>query len=55
MGIRNPFSPSVMQSGPPQFVVAMTGTPQAYHPQGSVLRGGHRVGATGDYEPWSPK
>jgi NADH:ubiquinone oxidoreductase subunit len=33
----------------------MTGTPLAYHPRGSVLRGGHRVRATGDYEPWSPE
>jgi NADH:ubiquinone oxidoreductase subunit len=33
----------------------MTGTPQAYHPPGSVLRGGHRARATGDYEPWTPE
>jgi NADH:ubiquinone oxidoreductase subunit len=33
----------------------LTGTPLAYHPRGSVLRGGHRVRATGDYEPWSPE
>jgi len=33
----------------------MTGTKEAYHPAGSVLRGGHRVRATGDYEPWSPE
>jgi len=33
----------------------MTGTKEAYHPHGSVLRGGHRVRATGDYEPWSPE
>ena len=33
----------------------LTGTPQAYHPRGSVLRGGHRARATGDYEPWSPE
>jgi len=33
----------------------MTGTPQAYHPRGSVLRGGHRARATGDYEPWRPE
>jgi len=32
----------------------MTGTSQAYHPPGSILRGGHRARATGDYEPWSP-
>ena len=33
----------------------MTGTPLAYHPRGSVLLGGHRARATGDYEPWSPE
>ena len=33
----------------------LTGTPLAYHPRGSVLRGGHRAPATGDYEPWSPE
>jgi NADH:ubiquinone oxidoreductase subunit len=33
----------------------MTGTPQAYHPPGSVLRGGHRTRAIGDYEPWTPE
>jgi NADH:ubiquinone oxidoreductase subunit len=32
----------------------LTGTPQAYHPPGSVLRGGQRPRATGDYEPWTP-
>ena len=33
----------------------MTGTARAYHPRGSVLRGGHRAAATGDYEPWTPE
>jgi NADH:ubiquinone oxidoreductase subunit len=33
----------------------MTGTPFAYHPRGSVLRGGVRAPATGDYEPWTPE
>ena len=33
----------------------MTGTARAYHPRGSVLRGGHRAPATGDYEPWTPE
>jgi NADH:ubiquinone oxidoreductase subunit len=33
----------------------MTGTPAAYHPPGSVLLGGHRARATGDYEPWVPE
>ena len=30
----------------------LTGTPQAYRPPGSVLRGGERAPAAGDYEPW---
>lgn len=33
----------------------MTGTPYAYRPRGSVLRGGRRAPATGDYEPWTPE
>jgi len=33
----------------------LTGTPLAYRPPGSVLRGGHRPPATGDYEPWKPE
>lgn len=32
----------------------LTGTDLAYRPPGSVLRGGHRAAATGDYEPWTP-
>jgi NADH:ubiquinone oxidoreductase subunit len=32
----------------------LTGTPGAYHPPGSVLAGGKRPKATGDYEPWVP-
>jgi NADH:ubiquinone oxidoreductase subunit len=33
----------------------LTGTPLAYRPSGSVLRGGHRAAAAGDYEPWRPE
>lgn len=33
----------------------MTGTPFAYRPRGSVLRGGHRAPTTGDYERWTPE
>jgi len=33
----------------------LTGTPRAYHPPGSILRGGHRQHASGDYEPWVPE
>jgi NADH:ubiquinone oxidoreductase subunit len=32
----------------------LSGTPLAYRPPGSVLRGGHRAAASGDYEPWTP-
>jgi NADH:ubiquinone oxidoreductase subunit len=32
----------------------LTGTPFAYRPAGSVLRGGERARAAGDYEPWRP-
>lgn len=33
----------------------LTGTPDAYRPPGSVLRGGHRAPAAGDYQPWTPE
>jgi NADH:ubiquinone oxidoreductase subunit len=33
----------------------MTGTPYAYRPPGSILRGGRRAPSTGDYEPWTPE
>jgi NADH:ubiquinone oxidoreductase subunit len=32
----------------------LSGTALAYHPPGSVLAGGKRAKATGDYEPWTP-
>jgi NADH:ubiquinone oxidoreductase subunit len=32
----------------------LSGTPLAYRPPGSLLRGGHRAPASGDYEPWKP-
>lgn len=31
-----------------------TGSPQAYRPQGSVLAGGRRQAADGDYKAWKP-
>jgi NADH:ubiquinone oxidoreductase subunit len=37
------------------YVPNLTGTPAAYRPPGSVLRGGQRARATGDYEAWSPE
>ncbi|HZL59519.1 MAG TPA: NADH:ubiquinone oxidoreductase subunit NDUFA12 [Stellaceae bacterium] len=33
----------------------LTGTPAAYRPPGSLLKGGEREPATGDYEPWRPE
>ncbi len=32
----------------------LTGTIEAYRPQGALERGGRRAAATGDYEAWSP-
>jgi NADH:ubiquinone oxidoreductase subunit len=32
----------------------LTGTIEAYLPQGAIERGGNRAAATGDYEAWSP-
>ena len=32
----------------------MTGTPQAFRPEGSLLAGGVHAPATGDYESWKP-
>lgn len=32
----------------------MTGTAEAYRPQGSILGKGQRPKATGDYKPWTP-
>jgi NADH:ubiquinone oxidoreductase subunit len=37
------------------YLPNLTGTPFAYRPPGSVLRGGHRAAAVGDYEPWKPE
>jgi NADH:ubiquinone oxidoreductase subunit len=33
----------------------MTGTPQAYRPQGSLLGAGKRAASTSDYEAWKPE
>ncbi len=33
----------------------LTGTALAYHPPGSILRGGRRAPSTADYEPWTPE
>jgi NADH:ubiquinone oxidoreductase subunit len=33
----------------------LTGTPDAYRPPGSLVRGGHRSPTTSDYEAWKPE
>lgn len=33
----------------------LSGTPGGYHPPGSILLGGRRQPASGDYEPWRPE
>ncbi|MCB1549515.1 MAG: NADH:ubiquinone oxidoreductase subunit NDUFA12 [Hyphomicrobiaceae bacterium] len=33
----------------------MTGTPDAYRPEGSILASATRPRATGDYKPWKPE
>jgi NADH:ubiquinone oxidoreductase subunit len=38
-----------------QHLPNMTGTPQAHRPQGSILVGGNRPKATGDYKAWQPE
>lgn len=32
----------------------MTGTPEAWRPQGSMYKSGQRPAATGDYQAWTP-
>ncbi len=36
------------------YLPNLTGTEDAYHPPGSLVRGGPRQPTTGDYESWSP-
>jgi NADH:ubiquinone oxidoreductase subunit len=37
-----------------EHIPNLTGTPQAYHPEGSLSKDGKRPPATGDYEAWRP-
>ena len=48
-------APPKLKSWEKEHQPNMTGTPFAYHPRGSILRGGRRARATGDYEPWTPE
>ena len=36
------------------YLPNLSGTEAAYHPPGSLVRGGVRSPAAGDYQPWSP-
>lgn len=36
------------------YLPNLSGTEGAYHPAGSLVRGGQRAPTTGDYESWSP-
>jgi NADH:ubiquinone oxidoreductase subunit len=36
------------------YLPNLSGTEDAYHPPGSLVRGGPRAPTTGDYESWSP-
>jgi NADH:ubiquinone oxidoreductase subunit len=48
-------APPEIKSWELEHVPNMAGTAAAYHPPGSLERGGHRDGATGDYEAWRPE
>jgi len=37
-----------------EYVPNLSGTPAAYHPEGSLWADGKRAPATGDYEAWRP-
>ena len=48
------FHPAPRRRWQKEHLPNQTGTKAAYRPQGSVLAGGRRAKATGDYEPWTP-
>jgi len=49
-----PAPPAKPRSWEKDHLPNLSGTEGAYHPAGSLARGGVRPPATGDYEPWSP-
>jgi NADH:ubiquinone oxidoreductase subunit len=55
--VQNPPAPGSGRRYPwqKQHLPNLTGTPYAYRPEGSLLRGGRRAKATGDYEAWTPE
>ena len=58
LAMKDPPQPGDVQKKYPwqkDHLPNLTGTVYAYHPQGSLLRGGQRAPATGDYEPWQPE
>ena len=49
-----PASDMKKKSWEKDYLPNLSGTEGAYHPSGSLARGGVRQPATGDYESWSP-
>ncbi|GAA0559277.1 NADH:ubiquinone oxidoreductase subunit NDUFA12 [Rhizomicrobium electricum] len=49
-----PAADMTKKSWEQDFLPNLSGTEGAYHPKGSLVRGGVRAPATGDYESWSP-
>ncbi len=49
-----PSEPAEPRSWEKDHLPNLSGTEGAYHPEGSLARGGVRPPATGDYESWSP-
>jgi NADH:ubiquinone oxidoreductase subunit len=47
-------APLTMKSWEVEHEPNLTGTPQAYRPEGSLWKDGQRPPATGDYEAWRP-
>lgn len=48
-------SPLRVQAYEKPHLPNLSGTRFAWRPKGSIVRGGHRPAATGDYEPWRPE
>jgi len=49
------IEPLKRQSWERDHIPNLTGTVNAWRPQGSIARGGERQKATGDYEAWRPE
>ena len=49
-----PAAPAKIKTWERDHLPNLSGTEGAYHPAGSLARGGVRPPATGDYESWSP-